>query len=309
VSNALAALFSRAMSDSPASSRLALIAAAALFSTGGAAIKATSLTGWQVACFRSAVAAVALALFLPGARVRPRDWSRWTVAVGGAYAATMVLFVLANKLTTAANTIFLQSTAPLYLLLLGPWLLREPIRRRDLLLLLAMATGLALVIAGREERTAIAPDPVTGNALALASGVCWAFTMLGLRRLSRDVAPGAASPAAAAMVAGNFLAFAATLPLALPVTSGSTKDALLIGYLGVFQIALAYAFVGVGLRRVRALEASLLLLVEPVLNPLIAWLVHGERPGSWTLAGGAVILSATALEAVIPGSDRASPPP
>jgi drug/metabolite transporter (DMT)-like permease len=296
------------MSASPASSRLALIAAAALFSTGGAAIKATSLTGWQVACFRSAVAAVALTLFLPGARVRPRDWSRWTVAAGSAYAATMVLFVLANKLTTAANTIFLQSTAPLYLLLLGPWLLREPIRRRDLALLLAMATGLALVIAGREERTAIAPDPVTGNALALTSGVCWAFTMLGLRRLSRDVPPGAPSPASAAMVAGNLLAFAATLPMALPVW-GSVKDALLIGYLGVFQIALAYVFVGVGLRRVGALEASLLLLVEPVLNPLIAWLVHGEWPGPWTLAGGAVILSATALEAVIPGSDRASPPP
>ena len=110
------------------------------------------------------------------------------------------------------------------------------------------------------------------------------------------------------MMAGNLLAFAATLPMALPV-SGSVKDALLIGYLGVFQIALAYVFVGVGLRRVGALEASLLLLVEPVLNPLIAWLVHGEWPGPGTLAGGAVILSATALEAVIPGNDRASPPP
>src|SRR6185436_18210309 len=105
--------------------RLLLIAAAALFSTGGAAIKATSLTGWQVASFRSAVAAAALAAFLPGAR---RRWTWGTVAVGAAYAATMVLFVLSNKLTTAANTIFLQSTAPLYLLLLGPWLLHEPIR-------------------------------------------------------------------------------------------------------------------------------------------------------------------------------------
>jgi drug/metabolite transporter (DMT)-like permease len=110
------------------------------------------------------------------------------------------------------------------------------------------------------------------------------------------------------MVAGNVFACLFTLPMALPAI-WTTKDALLIGYLGLFQIALAYAFVGIGLRRVGALEASLLLLVEPVLNPLFAWLVHGERPGPWTLAGGAVILSATALEAVLPGSDRASPPP
>jgi len=299
------ALSSPDMARSQASARLALIAAAALFSTGGAAIKATTLTGWQVASFRSAVAAAALAAFLPGAR---RRWTWGTVAVGAAYAATMVLFVLGNKLTTAANTIFLQSTAPLYLLLLGPWLLHEPIRRRDLALLVAMATGLALVIAGKETRSATAPDPVTGNFLALASGVFWAFTMLGLRRLSRDVSPHAPSPAAAAMVAGNALACVGTLPLAVPV-SWTPKDVLLIGYLGLFQIGLAYAFVGVGLRRVGALEASLLLLVEPVLNPLFAWAVHGERPGPLTLAGGAVILSATALEAVIPARDRASLPP
>lgn len=294
------------MPGSHASARLALIAAATLFSTGGAAIKATSLTGWQVASFRSAVAAVALALFLPGARAR---WTRGTMLVGAAYAATMILFVLGNKLTTAANTIFLQSTAPLYLLLLGPWLLHEPIRRRDLALLAAMATGLALVIAGRESGSATAPDPVTGNFLALTSGVCWAFTMLGLRRLSREGPPWAPSPAAAAMVAGNVLAFAVTLPMAVPVTSAGPTDVALIAYLGIFQIGLAYAFVSVGLKRVGALEASLLLLVEPVLNPLFAWIVHGERPGGFTLAGGAVILSATALEALIPSRDRASPPP
>ena len=288
-----------------ASPRLALIAAAALFSTGGAAIKATSLTGWQVASFRSAVAAAALALFLPGARAR---WSRRVVLVGAAYATTMILFVLANKLTTAANTIFLQSTAPLYLLLLSPWLLHEPIRRRDLGLLLAMASGLCMVALGHEASSATAPDPVKGNVLAILSGVCWAFTMLGLRGLSRDATPGQPSPAAPAMVAGNLLACAATLPMALPMVSGTGRDALLIGYLGVFQIGLAYAFVSRGLRQVRALEAALLLLVEPVLNPLFAWLVHGEWPGPWTMAGGAVILTATVVEAALPASDRAARP-
>src|SRR4029079_1255615 len=264
-----------------------------------------ALTNWQVAGLRSTVAAIAILVMLPEER---RRWTLATVLLGAASASTMVLYVSANKLTTAANTIFLQSTAPLYLLLLGPWLLQEPIRRRDLALLVAMGTGLALVVAGKETRSATAPDPATGNALALASGVCWAFTMLGLRRLSRDVNPHAPSPAAAAMVAGNVIACAVTLPMAFPVVF-TPKDALLIGYLGLFQIGLAYACVGVGLRRVGALEAALLLLVEPVLNPLFAGRVHGERPGAFTLAGGAVILSATALEAVIPARDRASPPP
>jgi drug/metabolite transporter (DMT)-like permease len=107
----------RAAPASPVAARLRLLLAAVLFSTGGAAIKAATLTGWQVASFRSGVAALAVWLLVPAARGR---WSRRVLAVAAVYAATMVLFVVANKLTTAANTIFLQSTAPLYVLLAGP---------------------------------------------------------------------------------------------------------------------------------------------------------------------------------------------
>ena len=106
-----------------------VFAAALLFSTGGAAIKACSLSSWAVASFRSGIAAVVLWLLLPGAR---RGWTWRTILIGAVYAATLILFVLANKSTTSANAIFLQSTAPLYLLLLGPLVLREPIRKADL---------------------------------------------------------------------------------------------------------------------------------------------------------------------------------
>ena len=112
--------------------------AALLFSTGGAAIKSTSMTAWQVACFRSGVAALVLFVALPQWR---RFWSPRPMLVGVAYAATMILYVTANKLTTAANAIFLQSTAPMYLLLLGPLLLREKIRPRDLSYTAAMVVG------------------------------------------------------------------------------------------------------------------------------------------------------------------------
>src|SRR5579872_2166675 len=118
------------MESSPLKSRLLIITAALLFSTGGAAIKAATLTGWQIACSRSAVAAVVLLVALPEAR---RGWTWRMIPVSMAYAATLITFVLANRLTTSADAIFLQSTAPLYLLLLGPWLLHEPIRRADLI--------------------------------------------------------------------------------------------------------------------------------------------------------------------------------
>ena len=118
----------------PSLARVQVLAAAALFSTGGAAIKAAGgMSGWQVASFRSGIAALALVALLPEAR---RGWRPATWLVGVGYAATMILFVLSTKLTTAANAIFLQSTAPLYLILLGPWLLREPLRGRDLVFLL-----------------------------------------------------------------------------------------------------------------------------------------------------------------------------
>ncbi len=243
-----------------------------------------------MACFRSLVAAVALLVFLPDAR---RNWTWRTPLVGCAYAGTLILFVTANKLTTSAATIFLQSTAPLYLLLLGPWLLGEKVRRRDAAVIAALATGLVMMVWGSDAPQATAPDPLTGNVLAAASGVFWALTIAGLRWLGR----GSREAAASATAVGNVIGFLFCLPFALPVASVTAPDVAAIVYLGVFQIAIAYAFVTRGVTHVGALEASLLLLLEPVLNPLWAWLVQGEVPGRWTVAGGALILAATLVQA------------
>jgi drug/metabolite transporter (DMT)-like permease len=267
---------------------LKLVGAAALFSTGGAAIKSCEFTSWQVAGLRSAIAAVAFLAMVPAARRLP---SARECLVGAIYAVTLVLFVLANKLTTAANTIFLQSTAPLYVLLLGPLFLKERIRARDLVFLLAMAAGLALFFLDVEPTRATAPDPKRGNWLALASGVGWAATVVGLRWLAPR--EGDASSGVGAVVAGNFMAAMMCAPFALPFSGGDASDWVVISYLGVFQIALAYVLVTSALRDVQAFEASVLLLVEPVMNPVWAWIVHGETPGHWALVGGAVILVST----------------
>lgn len=286
-----------------------MVGAAALFSTGGAAIKGTGFEGirggLEVASLRSGIASVAVALVLPASR---RGWTRRTWAVGAAYATTLVLFVLANKQTTSANAIFLQSTAPLYVLLAGLVILRERVRSPDVLVMLVIAAGLSLFLASPGAAVATAPRPEVGNLLALASGVSWAATLLGLRGMGRGA--GGIGAAAGATVVGNLIAFAACLPFALP-PSGDAADWSLLLYLGVVQIALAYLLLTAAVRHVAAFEVSLLLLVEPALNPVWSWLVHGEVPGGPAIAGGALILGATAVKVWRDwrGPPDAGPPP
>ena len=265
--------------------RLGVFGAAILFSTGGAAIKACSLTNWQVAGFRSGIAAVAMYALIPKARP---VWTKRTTPTALAYAATLILFVAANKLTTSANAIFLQSTAPLYLLLLGPLMLREPIRKIDLVVIAAIGCGAVLLLSGSELMAATAPDPSRGNIVAAFSGVAWALTIAGLRWLEKQ--PAGKDSGTATVIAGNTIAFALCLPMALPLAHASFKDAALLLYLGIFQIGLAYTLLTHSLMHVPALEAATLLLLEPVLNPQWTWLIHGERPSTPALAGGALII-------------------
>jgi drug/metabolite transporter (DMT)-like permease len=277
--------------SSPWVPRLQLLAVAVLFSTGGAGIKGSSFGAWQVTFLRSGIAALALLAFLPAAR---RRWDLKVVATGGALAVTMLLFVTANKLTTAAHAIFLQATAPLYMLLLGPWLLREPIRRRDLAAVALMIAGLALIFTSSQQPLASASAPARGNLMAVAASLTWALSVIGLRAMSRG---GTGEAAAATTVAGNVIAALVAAPMALPLPAASAADWGLITYLGVVQIAFAYVLFLSAIRRVSAFEATMLLLLEPALNPLWAWLVQGERPAAAAIAGGLLILLATGLKA------------
>jgi len=275
--------------------RLAVLGAALLFSTGGVVIKATSWNAFAVAGGRSTVAALVLLLLMPRWR---RFWDPKALAVGTGFGATMVLFVIANKFTGAANAIFLQSTAPLYVLVLAPWLLGERNRRSDVLLTAVLAVGMAFFFVGREQAAETAPDPTLGNLVAMAAGFSWAWTLVGLRWIGRRepgdvVFPGSSNLAGAAVVAGNLLAAIVCLPLALPLPPASPTDLGLVSYLGVFQIGVAYLLMNRGIERVPALETSLLLLLEPVLAAVLAWSILDELPGPWALTGCVVILAGT----------------
>ena len=265
-------------------SRLLVLAAAVLWSTGGAAIKLCGLTAWQIAGGRSLVAGLFLVAAVREGRGRP---SPRVLAVGVAYAFTVVLFVLATKLGTAANAIFIQDTAPLWVLLLSPWLLRETPSRGELAAVPVYAAGLGLFFLDE-----LSAGQLAGNLLALGSGLAFAFSIVGLRAL-RGRGP-------AALVWGNLLAAAATAPLWASGPAPAPIDLLLVAYLGVFQLGLAYLVFSRGISGTPAVEASLLILLEPVLNPVWAFLLAGESPGPWALAGGAVILGATAWRTVAP---------
>jgi DME family drug/metabolite transporter len=265
-------------------SRLLLLAAALLWSTAGAAIKLCDLSGWQIAGGRSLVAGLFLLLAVRETRRRP---TLPVLLVSMAYAFTVVLFVLATKLTTAANAIFIQDTAPLWVLLLSPWLLRERPGRGELLAVPIYGLGLGLFFLDE-----LSAGQVTGNLVALASGVAFALSIVGLRRLRYD--------GPSALVWGNLLAAAAALPLWSRGPAPRPLDLALLAYLGIFQLGLAYLCFSRGLEKTPAVEASLLVLLEPVLNPIWTFLLAGERPGPWAMVGGAVVLAATAWRTVVP---------
>jgi drug/metabolite transporter (DMT)-like permease len=264
--------------------RLLLLAAAALWSTAGAAIKSSGLDAFQLAGGRSLVAGAFLFLAVRSGRARP---DRKVALVAVAYAFTVVLFVIATKLTTAANAIFIQDSAPLWVLLLSPWLLSERPTRGELLAVPIFGVGLGLFFLDE-----LSPGQTAGNVVALGSGVAFALSMIGLRSL-RERGP-------AALVWGNFLAAAITLPLWSRGPVPTTLDLGLVLYLGVFQLGLAYLLFSRGVTGVPAIEASLLVLLEPVLNPIWTFAIAGERMGPWAIAGGAVVLLATAWRTVAP---------
>ena len=262
-----------------------LFATAVLFSTGGAAIKACTLTSWQVAGFRSGLAAIALFAFLPEAR---RKWDCRITPVALASAATLLLFVVATKNTTSANAIFLQATGPLYVLAVGTFILGERLHISQALTGLLIAIGMILFYFDSTKATALAPNPALGNLLGALSGATWAATVVGLRWLSKNSAGGIAP-----IVLANGITFLVALPMALPLEKLLWTDALILLYLGVVQIGLAYVLMTKAMSHVDALGASLILFAEPALNPLWSWLVHGEVLSRQALAGGSVILVAT----------------
>jgi drug/metabolite transporter, DME family len=268
--------------------------AALLWSTGGIGIKAVVDPPLKVTFYRSVFAAVTLFLILRK-HIRVR-WSPAFVAAIVCYGACLTTFVIATKWTTAANAIFLQYAGVVWVLLLSPLVLREPMRARDAIAIAVALSGMALFFVGKFEARGMA-----GNAMALVSSVFFAGLILCLRR-EHDAAR-------AAVTWGNVFIALALFPAVAGDLALSLKSLLALAFLGVFQIALAYAAFVKGLKHVTATEASLTGMIEPVANPIWVLLFLGERPSGYAIAGGAIVLAAIAWHTMQgePATDMPAP--
>lgn len=261
---------------------LLLMLTALLWSLGGLLIKWVDWNPVAIAGARSLTGAALIGIVF-------RHELRFTGSfdqIGGAvaYAGTVVLFVIANKLTTAANAILLQYTAPVYVALFSPWFLGERADRRDWLILLVMMSGMILFFLDN-----LTVGGYWGNILSLISGLCFAWLTLFLRRQRN----GSALPS---LLLGNLLAGVIGLPFmfqSLPDLSSGIGLLLL----GVVQLGLPYILYALALRQVRAIEAILIPMIEPVLNPVWVFLLLGEKPSPWAIVGGAIILGAVIFRA------------
>lgn len=264
---------------------LALLTAALLWSLGGLLIKWVNWNPLAIAGMRSLIGAALLAVLFHKQLRFTGSFEQLGVALF--YAGTVVLFVVANKLTTAANAILLQYTAPFYVILFSPWFLGETASRRDWLCLTAILLGMLLFFGD-----ALSLEGYLGNFVALASGFCFGWMALFLRRHRHRQ-----ESAIPALVLGNLLAGVIGLPFMFP---GPPDAASWVGLLllGVVQLGLPYVLYAWALRHVRAVEGILLPMIEPVLNPVWVFLLLGETPGPLALLGGAIILSAVLLRAL-----------
>ena len=260
-----------------------LVITALLWSTGGFLVKGIEWHPLAIAGFRCFIAATVIRLSL---RKPELTWS--LPQLGGAlcYAATVILYVLANKLTTAANVVLLMYTAPIYVIIFGPWFLRERATGRDWLAVGAVLIGIIVFFFDR-----LSTEGLTGNLLAMLSGMTFAWMTLFLRRQKHG------SPLESVFL-GNVLAIIIGLPYFLTEKLPEIDGIMMLLALGIFQLGISYVLYAKAIQKVRAFEAVLITRLEPILNPVWVFLLYGEMPGEWAIVGGVIVLVTVASHGV-----------
>jgi drug/metabolite transporter (DMT)-like permease len=267
---------------------LFILLAVLLWSTGGVFIKLTSLDAFSVNAGRSLFAALTVVVFTYRKGLK---LDLFTFLTSLLYAGTLSCFVYANKNTTAANAIFLQYTAPIYILILAPFILKEKFRASDLLTVIICLAGMSLFfLEPQNSENTLASNVFLGNISALASGIFFGLYFIFLRH-PRSLQK---NPALSVFY-GNIIIVFLMLPLVLnnPPQQLNSNDILAILFLGIFQIGIAYVLFTNGISKgVRSLDASIIGFIEPLLNPIWVFLIVGERPSGWAILGGIIILGA-----------------
>jgi len=261
---------------------LYLILAAVLWSSGGILIKLVDWNPVAIAGTRSGIAAIVMMAYLR----KPIKVNKQKAVGALFYSTTVILFVIANKMTTAANTILLQYSAPVWVALMSGWILKERVRKLDWAAIAAVMIGMVLFFVGDLE-----VGQMLGNIIAVFAGVSLAGLVVSLKLVKEG------SPVEVPLL-GNIL----TLIVALPFIIGPMPDAQsIVGLvlLGVFQLGISYILFAEASKHVSAVEAILIPVIEPLLNPIWVFLFAGEAPGPFAIVGGLVVVTAVVIRSLM----------
>jgi drug/metabolite transporter (DMT)-like permease len=280
------------MQSSSAGGVLSLVFCALLWSTGGVLVKLVDWNPFAIAGMRSLIGLITVCIMLcrlPSFTVRDEKSGRidpqgtlYLYIAAACYAGTMILYIVANKLTTAANTILLEYTDPVYIILFGPLILGEKNRKSDYITVAGVVLGMVLFFAD-----GLGSGRMLGNVLASFSGMTWGFCTIYMRKLRRRGSQDA-------FMLSHIMTFLVGVPFVCiyGLPSGKVIISSCIGLvlLGVFQIGMPSILYARGIGSVRALSASFISMIEPLMNPVWVLLFMHEVPSVWTCIGGAVIL-------------------
>ena len=251
-----------------------LFATALLWSFGGVLIKKVSWNPMAIAGVRSVIALPVILIVL---RPSHLNWSKYQIGGAVCYAGAVILFVAATKLTTAANAILLQYTAPVYVALFSNLFLKERITKFDLLTIFFTMIGICLFFFDR-----LTFINIWGNIFALLSGMSFGGLVLMMRKQKTEFPLGS-------IFLGNIL----TALICLPFMFGSIPESISWVYLilmGVFQLGLSHMLYSIAIKKITAIDGIMIPIIEPVLNPLWVFLFVGEIPGSWAILGGIIVV-------------------
>ena len=267
---------------------LAVFLTAILWSSGGLFIKLISLNAMQLSFFRCLIAAIVFALLF---RKKLLIVNGFTFINATFYAIVLSTFVIATKTTTAANAIFLQSTAPIYILIFEPLINKTKQERINVITIAVCFIGMIFFFLGE-----ISPGHLEGNLVALLSGIMFAAFFLGMRKNGNEFQQSS-------IFYGNILVSLICIPFLFDMKPLTFDDIWMVSFLGIFQIAFAYALFSYGLKRILAVEASIISMFEPVLNPVWVLIGYGEMPSFFAAIGGGIIIVAVFVKTLVANLD------
>lgn len=257
--------------------------AALLWSSGGLFIKVLTLDAFQISFFRSAIAAITIIIISLSGKEKLRfEFDIISVLCSLCYALILILYVAAVKLTTVANAIFLQFTAPIYLLILEPVFLKTKFEKKNLVALIFCFLGMTLFFFGKLELSGI-----QGNLLAIGSGICFALFTLFLKWKKQI---HKTENTMVYIVVGNILVCIFCFPLIMNNLMIDLTQSLILLYMGVFQIGISYIIFNEGVKYISATESMIIAMLEAILSPIWVFLGVGEVPSVYAIIGSLIIL-------------------